>query len=89
MPANPVLRVEGLLAQAHRAVAKARFETENWVDQGMTEDLKLLEDELYRLTLDLLGGQRPRRAAARHSAYPNTLLDIKHAEPSRSSRSPR
>lgn len=61
MPSSVHLRVESLVAQAHRRVWLAARAAESLVDQGLAEDLYALAVELERLNLSLV--RESKRAA--------------------------
>ena len=55
-------RIEGCVANAHRAVSSARDEASTLADLGLHDDLQLILVELERIQLSLLSS-KPYRSA--------------------------
>lgn len=54
--------VEAAVAAAHKATWRAADLSENWADDGFSDDLRSIVVELQRIQSDLLGGKSRRRA---------------------------
>lgn len=54
--------VEAAIAAAHKATWRAADLSENWVDDGFSDDLRSIVVELQRIQTDLLRGKSRRRA---------------------------
>lgn len=65
MPDPRILKIEKLLAVAHKVLWAAATESESLRDSGLTDDLYGLCGEVGRLNVDLLQGKARRRPVAR------------------------
>lgn len=74
-----ILKLEGLLAQAHRATYQAALLAESRSDQGLADDLHQLSGELVRITVDLLSGRASSAKTRAYSAYHNPQRKLSDA----------
>lgn len=65
MPDSRILKIEKLLAIAHKCLWAAAAESESMRDTGLTDDLYGLCGEVGRVNVDLLQGTARRRPVAR------------------------
>lgn len=61
MPDTQVLAIEKMLAIAHQSIWRAAHLAESMRDQGLSDDLHDLANEVNRITEDLLRSGRARK----------------------------
>lgn len=77
MPPPSTLRIEKLLASAHRSLFAAQQEAERSGLLGLEEDLWLMTLEVQRLNEALLRGSRSLSSTRRVRTYPNAAAGDK------------